>query len=88
VGDHEADRIVVDDGQALAETGQPGGEIAAAASQDEDVRRARQQLVHQLDVGEDALAVRRRLALPHALFEIDAGAGLRAFDDLDLAVPA
>ncbi len=48
----------------------------------------RVQLVHEPDVGEYALAVRRRLALPHALFEIDARPVLRAFDDLDVAVPA
>ena len=88
LGDHEADRIVVDDRQLLAEPGQPRGEVAAAASQHEDVRRRRQQLVHQLDIGEDALAVGRGLALQHALFEIDAGPIVKGFDDLDLAVPA
>jgi len=31
--DHEADRIVVDDRQPLTETGQPGGKVSAAASQ-------------------------------------------------------
>ena len=86
--DHEADRIVVDDGERLAEMRQPGGKVAAAASEHQDIGRARQQLVHQLDIGEDAFAVGGRLTLAHARLEIDAGPVLQGFHDLDLAVPA
>src|SRR5882672_1915469 len=86
--DHEADRVVVDDRQPFAQTGQPGGKGSAAASQHEDLFRARQKLFHELDIGEYALTVGRRLTLPHTLFEIDAGSVPRTFDDLDLAVPA
>ncbi len=69
--DHEADRIVVDDGQLFPETCQSGGEVSAAAPQDKYVRRAMQELIHELDVAEDALAVGRRLTLPDAFLEID-----------------
>src|SRR3979490_1409266 len=57
VSDHEADRIVVDDRQSFAKTGQPGGKGSATASQHEDFFLAVQKLVHQLDVGEYALTV-------------------------------
>ena len=40
LSDHEADRIIVDDRQLFSETRQSGGEIPAAASQDQNVRRA------------------------------------------------
>ena len=88
VSDHEADRIVVDDRQLFSKTRQQGGEIPAAASQHQDVRRAMQKLVHELDVAEDALAVGRRLTLPDALLEIDPRSIRGAFDDLDCTVPA
>ena len=88
LGDQEADRIVVDDRQLLAETGQSGGEVSAAASQDEDVCRMMQQLIHELEVTEDALAVGRRLALPDTLLEVNSRSIRGAFDDLDRAVPA
>src|SRR5258708_10825422 len=37
MSDHKADRIVVDDRQLLPETSQPGGQVSAAAPQDEYV---------------------------------------------------
>ncbi len=88
LSDHEADRIVVDDRQLFSETRQSGGEISAAASQDENVRRAMQKFVHELDIAEDALAVGRGLTLPDAFLEIDPRSIRGAFDDLDCAVPA
>ncbi|WP_275189988.1 hypothetical protein [Bradyrhizobium sp. CSA112] len=88
LSDHEADRIVVDDRQLLSETRQPGGEISAAASQDENVRRAIQEFVHEPDIAEDALAVGRCLALPDAFLEIDPRSIRGAFDNFDCAIPA
>src|SRR6478736_2757898 len=88
LSDHEADRIIVDDRQPFSETRQPGGEIPSAASQDQNVRRAVQKLVHELDVAEDALAVGRGLTLPDAFLEVDPRSIRGAFDDLDRAVSA
>ena len=47
-----------------------------------------QQLVHEPDVAEDALAVGCGLTLPDAFLEIDPRSVRGAFDDLDCAVPA
>jgi hypothetical protein len=87
VREHETDRVNVDDGQSLPETRQPCRKIPAAAAQDQDVFGARQELVHDLDVGEHAFAVGRRLTLSHAFFKVHARTVPRALDDIDLPVP-
>src|SRR5216684_3135789 len=87
VREHETDRVNIDDGQSLAETPQPCRKISAATAQDEDLFGPRQEFVHELDVGEHAFAVWRRLALSYPFFEIHACTVPRTLDDSDLPIP-
>src|SRR5258708_24753530 len=77
----------MDDGKSLDETRQACREISAATAQDEDVFGPGQEFVHELDVGEHAFAVWRRLALPHAFFEVHTRSVPGTLDDIDLPIP-
>jgi hypothetical protein len=61
--------------------------ISAAAAQHEDLLGAGPKFVHHPDIREHAVAVGRRLTLPHASFELNARAVPGTLDDFDLPVP-
>src|SRR3954452_13527547 len=84
LGEIEADRVVVDDGHALAGACQHRREVSSATAKQEDVFGVAQKCFHHFHVGEPALAGRRALALKELSLAIKSVAGPFALPDRDV----
>jgi len=84
LGEVEADRIVVDDGHALARTCQHRREVSSATTKQEDIFGVAQKGFHHFHVWQPALASRRALALKDLSLAIKSVAGPFALPDRDV----